>query len=121
MDAFSTFDELELAYLDTGQGAPVILLHGFAADHAANWVTTGVVDSLVGAHLRVIAPDARGHGASAKPHDPGAYAHDAMVRDVQSLLDHLSLDRVDVVGYSMGSIVAGRLAPREPRVRNGSR
>jgi pimeloyl-ACP methyl ester carboxylesterase len=118
MDTFASFDDLELSYLDAGEGAPVVLLHGFAADHFSNWVATGVVDRLIGARRRVIAPDARGHGASAKPHDPDAYANDAMVRDVRSLFDHLSLHRVDVVGYSMGSIVAGRLAPREPRVRS---
>jgi pimeloyl-ACP methyl ester carboxylesterase len=81
-------------------------------------VATGVVDSLVEAGRRVFAPDARGHGESAKPHDPGAYANDAMVRDIQSLMDYASLEPVDVVGYSMGAIVAGRLAPRDPRVRS---
>jgi pimeloyl-ACP methyl ester carboxylesterase len=118
MERFTSFDGLELAYLDAGEGDPVVLLHGFAADHYSNWVATGVVDALVSAARRVIALDARGHGASAKRHDPRAYANDAMVRDVQSLFDHLSLVDVDVVGYSMGSIVAGRLAPREPRVRS---
>lgn len=118
MERFASFDGSELAFVDVGVGEPVILLHGFGADHSANWVETGVVDALCAANRRVIAPDARGHGASSKPHEPGAYANDAMVRDVQSLCDHLSLDQVDVVGYSMGSIVAGRLAPREPRVRS---
>jgi pimeloyl-ACP methyl ester carboxylesterase len=118
MQHFTTFDNLDLAYLDLGEGEPVILLHGFAADHSSNWVATGVVDSLVEAGRRVFAPDARGHGESAKPHDPGAYANDAMVRDIQSLMDYASLEPVDVVGYSMGAIVAGRLAPRDPRVRS---
>ncbi len=118
MERFKTFDDLELAYLDAGEGEPVILLHGFGADHYTNWVATGVVGGLIDAQRRVIAPDARGHGASSKPHDPNAYANDAMVRDVQSLFDHLALDHVDLVGYSMGSIVAARLAPREPRVRS---
>ena len=94
------------------------MLHGFAADHHSNWVATGVVDGLVDAGRLVIAPDARGHGQSSKPHDPAAYENDAMVRDVQSLLDYLSIDVVDVVGYSMGAIVAGRLATKEPRVRS---
>ncbi len=118
MQHFSSFDGLDLAYLEAGDGEPVILLHGFAADHASNWVATGVVDSLVRAGHRVLAPDARGHGASAKPHDPAAYANDAMARDVQSLMDHSSIESVDVVGYSMGAIVAGRLALRDTRVRS---
>jgi pimeloyl-ACP methyl ester carboxylesterase len=109
MERFHSFDGLELAYADVGTGDPVFLLHGFAADHVSNWVATG---------RRVIAPDARGHGQSSKPHDPSAYADDAMVRDLQALMDHLGAESVDVVGYSMGAIVAGRLAVREPRVRS---
>lgn len=118
MERFRSFDDLELAYADVGEGDPVFLLHGFAADHLSNWVATGVVDDLADAGRRVIAPDARGHGQSSKPHDPAAYADDAMVRDVQALMDHLGAQSVDVVGYSMGAIVAGRLATREPRVRS---
>ena len=118
LEHFTSFDGLDLAYLDVGEGAPVILLHGLAADHFSNWVATGVVDALVASQRRVLAPDARGHGASAKPHDPDAYANDAMARDVATLMDHVSLERYDVVGYSMGSIVAGRLAPRDARVRS---
>jgi pimeloyl-ACP methyl ester carboxylesterase len=117
VERFRSFDDLELAYADVGEGDPVFLLHGFAADHVSNWVATGVLDDLVTAGRRVIAPDARGHGQSSKPHDPSAYADDAMVRDVQALMDHLGATSVDVVGYSMGAIVAGRLATREPRVR----
>jgi pimeloyl-ACP methyl ester carboxylesterase len=118
MKHFNSFDGLDIAYLDVGEGAPVVLLHGFAADHYSNWVATSVVDDLVAGGRRVVAPDARGHGQSEKPHEPEAYGNDAMAKDVQALLDHLAIEHVDVVGYSMGSIVAGRLAPREPRVRS---
>lgn len=120
MDRFSSFDGTGIAYIDTGEGAagpPVVLLHGFAAEHGVNWVAPHVVDALVAAGRRVVASDARGHGASDKPHDPAAYDKSAMVRDVQALLDHLAIDEVDVVGYSMGSIVSCGLVPEEPRVR----
>src|ERR1700685_3461620 len=103
MQRFRSFDGVELAYAEGGEGEPVVLLHGFAADHFSNWVATGVVDDLVAAGRRVLAPDARGHGASAKPHDPAAYANDAMVRDVQALMDHVDVGPVDLVGYSMGA------------------
>jgi len=63
MQHFTTFDNLDLAYLALGEGEPVILLHGFAADHSSNWVATGVVDSLVEAGRRVFAPDARATGS----------------------------------------------------------
>jgi pimeloyl-ACP methyl ester carboxylesterase len=118
MEHFRSFDDVVLAYVDVGVGEPVFLLHGFAADHVSNWVATGLVDDLVSAGRRVVAPDARGHGQSEKPHDPSAYANDAMARDVQALMDHLGVTSVDVVGYSMGAIVAGRLSQREPRVRS---
>ena len=113
-----SFDGTRLAYRDDGDGPVVLLLHGFAADHHVNWVAPGVVDAIVAAGRRVIAPDARGHGRSAKPHDPEAYAGDTMVRDARAVLDHIGVDQVDVVGYSMGAMCAARLVPDEPRARS---
>jgi pimeloyl-ACP methyl ester carboxylesterase len=118
MDRFASFDGNEIAYVSAGNGPDVLLLHGFAADHQVNWVAPGVVDALVAAGRRVTALDARGHGQSAKPHDPAAYEDDAMARDARSLLDHLGIYRVDIVGYSMGSLVSTRLVPDEPRARS---
>jgi pimeloyl-ACP methyl ester carboxylesterase len=118
MNTFTTFDGATIAYLDAGQGPAVLLSHGFAADHRINWVVPGVVDALLASGRRVLAPDARGHGQSSKPHDPEAYGGDAMVRDIKMLLDHVELTQVDVVGYSMGSLVSSRLVPREPRSRS---
>ena len=115
MRHFRSFDDTDIAFIDVGAGPPVLLLHGFAADHQANWVTPGVVDALVDSGRRVIAPDARGHGASEKPTDPTRYAGSAMVEDARALLDQLSVPEVHVVGYSMGAMVASRLVPREPR------
>jgi pimeloyl-ACP methyl ester carboxylesterase len=59
---------------------------------------------------------ARGHGKSDKPHEPSAYGNEAMVRDVQTLLDELHIEHCNVVGYSMGSMIASRLAARDDRV-----
>ena len=118
MPEFTSFDGTRLHYDDKGGGAPAVLLHGFAADAVANWVQPGVVDALLDAGRRVVTLDARGHGASEKPHDPAAYEDDAMVRDVQALFDHLGLERADVVGYSMGSFVTSRLVGVDPRVRS---
>lgn len=119
MSTFSSFDETELHYTDTGAPyAPVVvLLHGFATDADANWQKPGVIDALKAEGYRVVTLDARGHGESPKPHDPAAYADEAMVRDVQSLLDFLGVETCDVVGYSMGSMIASRLAARDPRVQ----
>ena len=117
MERFPSFDSVSIAYTVTGDGPAVLLLHGFASDHVGNWVRPGIVDALAAAGRRVIAYDARGHGASGKPHDVAAYENGAMVRDAQGLLDHLDIGRVDVIGYSMGAIVASRLVPAEPRAR----
>jgi len=117
MQHFRSFDDTDIAYIDVGSGPAVLLLHGFAADHHANWVQPGVVAALVDAGHRVIAADARGHGSSEKPTDPARYGGGAMVEDARALLDHRSVDEVHVVGYSMGSMVALGLVPREPRAR----
>ena len=116
-----SFDGVEIAYEQSEAGGdrrPVLLLHGFASDHCDNWVKPGVVAALVASDRAVIAGDARGHGASGKPHDPEAYADDTMVRDAQAILDELGVETVDVIGYSMGALVAARLAAVDPRVRS---
>jgi pimeloyl-ACP methyl ester carboxylesterase len=121
VSTFDSFDGTTLSYLtygSPGERPPVVLLHGFAADSQANWVAPGVVDALVGAGRHVVAVDARGHGRSEKPHDPGAYAGDAMVRDVRSLIDHLGAEQVDVCGYSMGALTTYALVASEPRARS---
>jgi pimeloyl-ACP methyl ester carboxylesterase len=113
---FASFDGVELFYDDQGDGRPVVLLHGFAADTNINFVRSGILDALVDEGYRTVALDHRGHGLSAKPHEPEAYADDALTRDAQALFDHLGLDRVTVIGYSMGSGLALRLAAVDPRV-----
>ena len=77
MGYFGSFDGVKLFYEDRGEGRPTLLLHGFAADTAANWERPGIVNGLLAAGRRVITLDARGHGQSEKPHDPEAYADDA--------------------------------------------
>lgn len=107
---FESFDGTTLAYESDGDGTPVILLHGFAADSFINWERSGVVRALTGAGFRSVTLDQRGHGGSEKPHDPEAYADDAMVADAKALMDHLGLDSCAFVGYSMGAGVTLRLA-----------
>jgi pimeloyl-ACP methyl ester carboxylesterase len=117
MPDFESFDGLRLSYLDDGDGRTVVLLHGFAADTNVNYVRSGILDLLLDEGYRVVTLDARGHGLSSKPTEPEAYADDAMKRDVVALFDHLGLDDVLLVGYSMGAHLALRLAPVEPRVK----
>lgn len=118
MPTFASFDGARIAYRLEGTGPPVVLLHGFGADADLNWELTGLGDAVRAVGRTTVAPDARGHGASAKPHDDASYADDAMARDVVALLDHLDLAEVDVAGYSMGAILGAVCAAREPRVRS---
>jgi pimeloyl-ACP methyl ester carboxylesterase len=111
--------DLRIAYEDLGEGDPIMLLHGFAADARSNWKLTGWFSLLQSAGFRVIAPDARGHGRSDKPSDPEAYAPEGIAGDAIRLLDHLGLDRVDLFGYSMGGRNAGWLLTRhQDRLRS---
>lgn len=110
--------EVEIAYLDEGEGDPIVLVHGFASTKETNWVNPGWVTTLTRAGRRVIALDNRGHGQSSKLYDPAAYHSARMAEDVAALLDHLHLARADVMGYSMGARVAAFLAVYHPaRVR----
>lgn len=112
-------DGVEIAFRDEGAGDPVLLIHGFASNIATNWVDTGWFATLTGAGFRVIAFDNRGHGQSAKPHDPAVYGAPLMAEDARRLLDHLGLAHADVMGYSMGARIAAFLAMRHPeRVRS---
>jgi pimeloyl-ACP methyl ester carboxylesterase len=117
MPDFESFDGLRLFYQDEGDGRTVVLLHGFAADTNVNYVRSGILDLLLDEGYRVVTLDARGHGLSSKPTDSEAYADDAMKRDVVALFDHLALDDVLLVGYSMGAHLSLRLAPDEPRIK----
>ncbi len=100
-----------------GERPPVVLQHGFAADSPRNWQDSGVVAALLADGREVVAVDARGHGASDKPHDPARYGERAMAGDLSSVADALQLDRFDLAGYSMGGIVSLVLAGTDPRVR----
>jgi pimeloyl-ACP methyl ester carboxylesterase len=120
MKTFKSWDQTEIAYQEWGERSsspPVVLHHGFVADANSNWVLTGVVDALVGAGHRVIAPDARGHGRSGKSHDPARYGEQRMARDLGALVEVCDEQQIDLVGYSMGAIVSLIFASGEQRVR----
>lgn len=118
MPSFQNGD-VEIAYLDEGEGEPVLLVHGFASNKEVNWVQPGWVAALTRAGRRAIALDHRGHGASTKLYEVTDYGITKMAGDVVALMDHLEILRADVVGYSMGGRVTGRLASaHEDRVRS---
>ena len=113
MPAFQ-HDNVEIAYLDEGEGEPIVLVHGFASNKEVNWVAPGWVTTLTRAGHRAIALDNRGHGQSTKLYDPDQYSTTAMAGDVRALLDHLGIARADVMGYSMGARITAFLAVEHP-------
>lgn len=109
---------VEIAYLDEGEGQPIVLVHGFASTKEVNWVNPGWVSTLKRAGRRVIALDDRGHGQSSKLYDPADYHTTLMAEDVRALMDHLGIGHADVMGYSMGARITAFLALAHPqRVR----
>ncbi len=116
-----TFDSdgVRIAFVDEGQGEPILLIHGFASSVKDNWIDPGWVGLLVSNGFRVIGIDNRGHGESEKLYDLSAYAAPLMAEDARRLLDYLGLRRADVMGYSMGARICSFLALKHPdRVRS---
>ncbi|MBP0439652.1 alpha/beta fold hydrolase [Tianweitania sediminis] len=114
MPQFFSHDGFELSFVDEGSGEPVLLLHGFASSIVFNWTNPGWIKTLTGAGYRVIAFDHRGHGASTKSYETADYHPDALASDAVALLDHLSIPRAHVFGYSMGARVAAFMALQAP-------
>ena len=106
---------VEIAYLDEGEGDPIILVHGFASSKNVNWVYPTWVSELRKNGRRVIALDNRGHGESAKLYEPKQYSIPTMAGDVLALMDHLQIARADIMGYSLGSRMTAVLARNEPQ------
>jgi pimeloyl-ACP methyl ester carboxylesterase len=106
---------VEIAYLDEGEGDPILLVHGFASSKNVNWVYPTWVSDLKKDGRRVIALDNRGHGDSSKLYDPAQYSIPAMAGDVVALMDHLAIARADVMGYSMGGRMTAWLGLNAPQ------
>ena len=102
-DRFLDSNGVRIRFHVSGQGPPVVLIHGFG-ESLEIWNQGGVVRAL-SPHFKVIAMDVRGHGRSSKPHDPKSYGTE-LSGDVVRLLRHLGATKAHVVGYSLGALVA---------------
>jgi pimeloyl-ACP methyl ester carboxylesterase len=100
-----------LSLTDSGEGTPVVLLHGLTATR--RYVVMGS-RALERSTHRVIAYDARGHGRSSPAPDRSAYTHADLGRDLEAVLDALAIDRAVLAGASMGAHTALWLALQKP-------
>ncbi|HEY2081385.1 MAG TPA: alpha/beta hydrolase [Verrucomicrobiae bacterium] len=103
---------VKIHYAVHGAGEPVILIHGLHSSSRINWDSLGVTHFLAN-HFQVVTMDCRGHGQSDKPEAEDAYGIN-MVEDVVRLMDHLRIQQARIVGYSMGAVIAMKLAVMHP-------
>ena len=105
-------NSIVLNYVDYGQGSPVVLIHGWPLS-GASWEYQLAELPLHG--VRAIAYDRRGFGQSSKPWD--GYDYDTLADDLKALLDHLDLQDVTLVGFSMGGGEVARYMSRHRGAR----
>jgi haloalkane dehalogenase len=104
------FEGHRLAYLDEGEGDPVLLLHGEPTwSYLYRKVLPPVADV-----ARVVAPDYLGFGRSDKPTDPGWYSYDRHAASIRSLVDALDLRRLTIVVQDWGGPIGMRIAAEAP-------
>ncbi|MFC7497957.1 alpha/beta fold hydrolase [Enterovirga sp. GCM10030262] len=114
---FTARDGTRLAWRETGQGRPLVLIHGYFSNAFVNWIRYGHAATIAAAGFRVIMPDLRAHGDSDKPHDPAAYKPDVLADDGFDLVGHLGLTDYDLAGYSLGGRTAVRMLARGAKPR----
>lgn len=110
MPTFSAADGTRLAYRRAGEGEPLICLPGGPMQASAY---LGDLNGL-SAHRSLVLLDLRGTGSSVAPADPASYRCDRQVEDVETLREHLGLERIDLLAHSAGAALAVLYAARHP-------
>jgi pimeloyl-ACP methyl ester carboxylesterase len=110
---YATNAGVRIHYQVEGEGPPLVIHHGFGLGLESVYDVVGLVETLKDDY-QLILMDARGHGASDKPHDPEAYKIALRVADVIAVLDDLKIDRTHFCGYSMGGYVGFCIAKYAP-------
>lgn len=110
-------DGARMAWHELGEGRPIILIHGLFSNAFVNWVRFGHAAKLAAKGRRVIMPDLRAHGESAKPREPSGYSRDVLADDMLALVAHLGLapGGYDLGGYSLGGRTTARMLLRGAR------
>jgi pimeloyl-ACP methyl ester carboxylesterase len=109
--------DIHMSIGEAGAGqSPLLLVHGFtgAKEDFTPWL-----DRLAASGWHAVAPDLRGHGASAKPPDETAYSFEIMADDMLDLADALGWERFVLLGHSMGGMVAQFVASKAPARLDG--
>lgn len=104
---FANNNGVKIHYEVESQGPPLVLQHGFGGS-LGNWRDLGYAREL-SKDYRLVLVDARGCGASDKPHDSGAYELRLMVSDLVAILDDLKIQKASYFGYSMGGRIGFRI------------
>jgi pimeloyl-ACP methyl ester carboxylesterase len=105
---------VRIYYEIEGEGPPVVVIHGFSGSLVDSWKDTNLIESLED-NYQLILLDCRGHGKSDKPHEVSAYGH-KMVDDMIKLIDHLSIEKANLFGYSMGASIIYHLLLTKPEI-----
>ncbi|WP_445957312.1 alpha/beta fold hydrolase [Yeosuana sp.] len=114
MNAKFTINKVSISYEVYGTGKPIVLLHGGAVDFNYNYVQTGWIQTLREKGFQVIGINFRGYGESDKSNDPDFYGTTNFSDDVINLINHLKLENVGLIGYSMGTVIAFDLLHKHP-------
>ncbi|WP_417748724.1 alpha/beta fold hydrolase [Rosistilla oblonga] len=111
---FADLPPLKVHYQQSGEGADIVLLHGFTSNLSI-WMFGGVMEGLADEY-RVSAVDMRGHGATNVT--PADYTSDVIAEDLLRWMDHVQIESAALLGHSFGGVVATHLASLHPdRVR----
>lgn len=109
---------IKINYEIEGEGPDLLMIHGFASSIKGNWRQTNWIETLKKEN-RLILMDCRGHGESDKPLNPDQYGLH-MVNDIIGLLKHLSIEKTNFFGYSMGSRLTLRVLLQQPQLVNSA-
>lgn len=107
-------NEVAIHYEIHGSGTPIVLIHGGAVNFEYNYGQFGWIDSLTDLGFQVIGLDLRGHGKSDKPVGTEYYGTKELVLDIEGILEYLAVNKVGIIGYSLGTAIAIELLHQCP-------